>query len=207
MSAATALERRALDLAAHLEANPEVSLADVAATLQTGRQTFAHRRFVVAESLPQAIERLRGVRDAGVAICVHGDYHLGQAMRTDSGWYVLDFEGEPARPIDERRRPSSPLRDVAGMLRSFAYAISAVEIMHGKTPPPDFEIRARDAFLDRYFAEIDMALMPAGEAAIVNQLSIFELEKAIYELGYELDNRPDWVSIPVAGIQRVLESQ
>jgi trehalose synthase-fused probable maltokinase len=155
-------------------------------------------------------ERLAARAQIGIGgrvIRTHGDYHLGQTLHTPRGWVILDFEGEPARALPERRQKRSPLRDVAGMLRSFAYAISAVEIMHGKTPPPDFEIRARDAFLDRYFADIDMTLLPAGEAAIVNQLSIFELEKAIYELGYELDNRPDWVSIPVAGIQRVLESQ
>jgi trehalose synthase-fused probable maltokinase len=155
-------------------------------------------------------ERLAARAQIGIGgrvIRTHGDYHLGQTLHTPRGWVILDFEGEPARPLPERRQKRSPLRDVAGMLRSFAYATSAVQIMHGKTPQPDFEIRARDAFLDRYFAQIDMSLLPAGEAAIVNQLSIFELEKAIYELGYELDNRPDWVSIPVAGIQRVLESQ
>jgi predicted trehalose synthase len=81
-----------------------------------------------------------------------------------------------------------------------------VEILEGAQPPADFELRARDVFLDQYFAEIDSTLLPAGEAAIVNLLTIFELEKAIYELGYELDNRPDWVSIPVAGISRMLEA-
>jgi predicted trehalose synthase len=117
---------------------------------------------------------------------------------------VIDFEGEPARPLPERRQKRSPLRDVAGMLRSFAYAASAVELQ-GQAPAADFELRARDSFLEQYFAHIDGSLMPAGEAAIINLLTIFELEKAIYELGYELDNRPDWVPIPVAGIRRLLE--
>ena len=73
--------------------------------------------------------------------------------------------------------------------------------------PGDFERRARETFLERYLDVIDSALLPAGEAAIANLLSIFELEKAIYELQYELDNRPDWVSIPVAGISRLLEAE
>jgi predicted trehalose synthase len=120
---------------------------------------------------------------------------------------IIDFEGEPARPLPERRQKRSPLRDVASMLRSFAYVTSAVEILQGGHAPPDFEQRARATFLERYFAEVEPTLMPPGEAAIANLLSIFELEKAIYELQYELDNRPDWVSIPVAGIRRLLESE
>jgi trehalose synthase-fused probable maltokinase len=154
-------------------------------------------------------ERLAARAQIGVGgrvIRTHGDYHLGQTMYTPEGWVVLDFEGEPARPLYERRQKRSPLRDVAGMLRSFAYVASAVEILRGTPAPADFEVRARDAFLDQYFAEVDSALLPSGEAAIVNLLSIFELEKAIYELGYELDNRPDWVPIPVAGIRRLLEA-
>jgi maltokinase len=118
---------------------------------------------------------------------------------------IIDFEGEPARPLPERRAKRSPLRDVAGMLRSFAYVSSAVELQRGGQAPPDFEERARVRFLQSYLATVDPALLPAGEAAIQSVLSIFELEKAIYELQYELDNRPDWVPIPVAGIRRLLE--
>jgi trehalose synthase-fused probable maltokinase len=119
---------------------------------------------------------------------------------------IIDFEGEPARPLPERRQKRSPLRDVAGMLRSFAYATSAVEILRDEKAPDDFEQRARERFLEAYFEHIDPALLPPGEAAIRNLLSIFELEKAIYELQYEMNNRPDWVPIPVAGIARLLES-
>jgi maltokinase len=142
----------------------------------------------------------------GRTIRTHGDYHLGQTLHTPSGWVIIDFEGEPARPLFERRQKRSPLRDVAAMLRSFAYVASAVEIMRGATPPEDFERRARETFLEHYFARIDPALLPPGESAVANLLSIFELEKAIYELQYELDNRPDWLPIPVAGITRLLES-
>jgi trehalose synthase-fused probable maltokinase len=141
----------------------------------------------------------------GKHIRIHGDYHLGQTIDTPRGWVILDFEGEPARPLPERRQKRSPLKDVAGMLRSFAYAISAVELLQGRSAPPDFEQRARQAFLGSYFTEVDAGLLPAGEAPIHNMLSIFELEKAVYELRYELDNRPDWVPIPVAGIRRLLE--
>jgi maltokinase len=146
----------------------------------------------------------------GRAIRTHGDYHLGQTLHRSGPthpWLIIDFEGEPARPLYERRFKASPLRDVAGMLRSFAYATSAVAIMHSHPAPGQFEERARQTFLEHYFATIDPALLPAGESAIINLLSIFELEKAIYELQYELDNRPDWLPIPVSGIARLLESE
>ena len=143
----------------------------------------------------------------GRAIRTHGDYHLGQTLhRSNADWIIIDFEGEPARPLFERRQKTSPLRDVAGMLRSFAYASSAVAIMFGQPAPGQFEDRARQAFLEQYFSHIEPALLPAGEAAVLNLLAIFELEKAVYELQYELDNRPDWLPIPVAGIARLLEA-
>jgi trehalose synthase-fused probable maltokinase len=143
----------------------------------------------------------------GRAIRTHGDYHLGQTLHRPSAgdWVIIDFEGEPARPLFERRQKRSPLRDVAGMLRSLAYATSASQIMRGIPAPGKFEEQARATFLENYFSTIDAALVPAGDAAIWNALAIFELEKAIYELQYELDNRPDWLPIPVAGIARLLE--
>jgi maltokinase len=141
----------------------------------------------------------------GRVIRTHGDYHLGQTLHTPRGWVIIDFEGEPARALPERRAKRSPLRDVAGMLRSFAYVTSAVEIQRREHAPPDFEQRAREQFLAQYLGTVDSTLLPAGESAILNLLSIFELEKAIYELRYELDNRPDWTPIPVAGIRRLLE--
>ncbi|MGA2924743.1 MAG: hypothetical protein ABSG43_01925 [Solirubrobacteraceae bacterium] len=154
-------------------------------------------------------ERLAARAHVGVTgrvIRTHGDYHLGQTLYTPRGWVIIDFEGEPARPLPERRQKRSPLRDVASMLRSFAYVTSAVEIQRGVAAPPEFEQSARDAFMVQYLAHVDPTLLPAGQAAITNMLSIYELEKAIYELRYELDNRPQWVSIPVAGIRRLLES-
>jgi maltokinase len=142
----------------------------------------------------------------GKLIRTHGDLHLGQTMLGGDGtWVVLDFEGEPARPLLERRRKRSPLRDVAGMLRSFAYAASASELQRDRPAPEGWEERARESFLAGYLEAVDSILMPPGEAPTRTMLSIFELEKAVYELRYELNNRPDWVSIPVAGIARLLE--
>jgi trehalose synthase-fused probable maltokinase len=152
-------------------------------------------------------EQLRGMThagDVGKVIRTHSDYHLGQALWTPTGWVILDFEGEPARPIVDRRRKRSPLRDVAGMLRSFAYAASAAAIERGVEPPEGWEERARDEFLLGYLAEVDPAVVPSGPS-LERLLAVFELEKAVYELRYELDNRPDWVRIPVAGILRLLE--
>jgi trehalose synthase-fused probable maltokinase len=141
----------------------------------------------------------------GKLIRHHGDFHLGQTLLSPRGWMILDFEGEPARPLLERRRKRSPLRDVAGMLRSFAYAASASDVQRDAPAPEGWEQRAREAFLDGYFNTVDPTLLPAGQGATNKLLQIFELEKAVYELRYEVNNRPDWVSIPVAGIARMLE--
>jgi maltokinase len=151
--------------------------------------------------------------DAGPAIRVHGDFHLGQSMRTDAGWYVLDFEGEPARPLAERQRPSSALRDVAGMLRSFHYAAEvglreyggdADEEVHGLAAA--WEQHNRTRFLEGYLGVdgID-SVLPASEADRSLVLAAFELDKAVYEVGYEASHRPEWVGIPLSAIQRILE--
>jgi maltokinase len=165
-----------------------------------------------AAEVRDRLQLLSHVGARGRLIRTHGDLHLGQTMLamgagggTASGWVVLDFEGEPARPLLERRRKRSPLRDVAGMLRSFAYAASASELQRGRPAPEGWEERARESFLAGYLEAVDSGLMPPGEAPTRTMLSIFELEKAVYELRYELNNRPDWVSIPVAGIVRLLE--
>jgi trehalose synthase-fused probable maltokinase len=121
-------------------------------------------------------------------------------------WVILDFEGEPARTLVERRRKRSPLRDVAGMLRSFAYAATAAELTRDADIARDWEDRARERFLESYLDTVDATLLPPGEAAIERLLAVFELEKAVYELRYELDNRPDWVGIPVAGIERLMNA-
>jgi maltokinase len=159
------------------------------------------------EEVREQLRMLTHVGSAGKVIRTHSDYHLGQTMLTPRGWVVLDFEGEPARSLPERRRKRSPLRDVAGMMRSFAYAASASRILRGVQPPADWEGRAREAFLDGYLETVDASLLPAGRQGVEQLLSVFELEKAVYELRYELNNRPDWVGIPVAGILRLLEGE
>ncbi len=146
--------------------------------------------------------------EPGPAIRTHGDYHLGQVMRTDAGWYVLDFEGEPDRPLEERQRPTSPLRDVAGMLRSLHYA-SAVALAERdgpefEQPAAAWEARNRQAFLDGYLpAATKGGILPADQASVDAVLAAFELEKAVYELAYERAHRPDWVHIPQAAISRL----
>jgi maltokinase len=158
-------------------------------------------------------ERLRTVQDAGRAVRVHGDYHLGQVMRTDSGWFVLDFEGEPARPLDERRLPSSAFKDVAGMLRSFHYASQVALRERDDVERPQlvaagraWEDHNRAAFLAGYLGTdgID-ALLPHDEADRQAVLTAFELDKAVYEVLYERAHRPDWIDIPRGAIGRLLD--
>jgi trehalose synthase-fused probable maltokinase len=160
------------------------------------------------EEVRDHLRMLTQIGSVGRMIRTHGDYHLGQALWTrEEDWLILDFEGEPARSVPERRRKTSPLRDVAGMLRSFAYAASAVKIQRGVEPPADWEARCRAEFLDGYLDTAEPALLPPGRDQVERLLAVFELEKAAYELRYELDNRPDWVAIPVAGIVRMLEPE
>jgi trehalose synthase-fused probable maltokinase len=146
---------------------------------------------------------LRGlstIGSVGKRIRQHGDLHLGQTLWAEGDWLIIDFEGEPARGLTERRLKVSPLRDVAGMLRSFTYVVTVSGI-----DDPEFEQTVRERFLETY----DEAMRPTGvlpPREIAERLiRIFELEKAVYELGYELEHRPEWVGIPVAGIVRLLE--
>ncbi len=158
------------------------------------------------EEVRERLRLLTNIGGTGRVIRHHGDLHLGQTLWADRDWVILDFEGEPARSLRERRRKRSPLRDVAGMLRSFAYAASAAPSLRGVEPPEGWEADARAAFLDGYREVIDQSLVPSG-TQMDKLLQVFELEKAVYELRYELNNRPDWVAIPVAGIVRMLEEE
>ena len=151
------------------------------------------------EALAPAIaERLAAVQEADTARVtrIHGDYHLGQLLRTERGFAVVDFEGEPARPLAERRQPSSPLRDVAGMLRSFDYAARTAQRGGALGFEPDAWLPdARAAFLAAYGG-----LPPGGERL----LAAFELEKACYEVRYEANNRPEWTWLPLAALERMV---
>ena len=163
----------------------------------------AHR----SEDLRDLLQELAGAGPAGLAIRTHGDYHLGQVLwTTDGDWVVIDFEGEPARSLPERRRKRSPLRDLAGMTRSFAYAADAAILLRGVEPPAGWLDACRDGFLDGYLSVSDERLLPPSRSGFDRLLALFELEKLVYELRYEARNRPDWVSIPVVGLLRMLET-
>jgi maltokinase len=159
----------------------------------------------------ELLDRLRAVTDPGPALRVHGDYHLGQVMRADGGWYVLDFEGEPARPLAERTRPASPYKDVAGMLRSFDYAARFALVERGgaagdvSAAADAWAAHNRSAFLDGYLGEagIDELLPTSDSRDLV--LAAYELDKALYELSYERAYRPSWVPIPATAITRIME--
>jgi trehalose synthase-fused probable maltokinase len=146
---------------------------------------------------------------------IHGDYHLGQVLRTETDFVIIDFEGEPARSIEERRVKRSPLQDVAGMLRSFHYAAFAPLLGEDRAAGDDvarmgvlaeaWNSWVADRYLAKYFATAKGASnLPATQAEIQTVLELHLLEKAIYELGYELNNRPTWVGIPLQGIGKLL---
>jgi maltokinase len=159
------------------------------------------------EDIRDYLNSLSHTAVGGRLIRVHGDLHLGQTVRDAEQWVILDFEGEPGRPLVERRRKRSPLRDVAGMLGSIAYAAAAAALLRDAAVPERWDDEARERFLEGYLADVDPAVLPVGGAAVANLLAIFELERAIYELRYELNNRPDWVGIAVARITTLLEQK
>jgi maltokinase len=179
----------------------------------TGKQM--HERLDAAlQAVPELApftERLRGAYDAVASYegpvpvqRVHGDFHLGQVLRTDSGWVLLDFEGEPARPLAERTALMSPLRDVAGMLRSFDYAArhllaeqpTAAHLAYRAT---EWAERNREAFCDGYAQGCGRD--PREDSVL---LRAFELDKAVYEVVYEARNRPTWLPIPLGSIERLV---
>jgi maltose alpha-D-glucosyltransferase / alpha-amylase len=187
-------------------------------------------RFAEAEGAEELLERenevfgrldalLRAARIEGMRIRIHGDLHLGQVLWTGSDFVIIDFEGEPARSLSERRIKRSPLADVAGMLRSFDYAAEqalrapSTAMLVPDDPGAVLQDWARAwrrwtsaAFLGRYLqVAADGRLVPADPEQAGRLLDALVLEKAIYELGYEMDNRPDWVATPIRGILELLD--
>jgi maltose alpha-D-glucosyltransferase/alpha-amylase len=203
----------------------EERLAGMLASLE-GAELPAHARDVAGLVLREA-DRLRQGLDAlaelaggdVVKIRVHGDYHLGQVLKTADGFALLDFEGEPARPLDSRRAKHCALKDVAGMLRSYSYAAQAALRRATGEAPDDpglgarlqpwaetWEEGVRAAFLDAYLGETGArgaAFLPPRREAVEAVLRAFELDKARYEVAYELAHRPGWLSIPLSGIARL----
>jgi len=150
-------------------------------------------------------------------IRIHGDYHLGQVLFTGRDFIIIDLEGEPARTLSERRLKYSSFRDVAGMIRSFHYAIYGKYLHYAEVRPEDSEFLSEwvepwylyvsGVFLRAYLETVNGAsFVPADQEDLATILDIFLLEKAVYEIGYEINNRPAWLSIPVRGVQYVLES-
>ena len=185
----------------------------IRARLETLPPAIAADARVLLASEPALIERARDLRLLAAEQCakirIHGDYHLGQTLRTDGGFVILDFEGEPARPVAERRRKQCVLVDVAGMLRSLDYAVHTAVSPTG-APSQGGERwvrRANASFLEGYLDEIarvPVRLLPASPSAFTRALSVFELDRALYEVRYELDNRPTWLGIPLRGLARLL---
>jgi maltose alpha-D-glucosyltransferase/alpha-amylase len=141
-------------------------------------------------------------------IRVHGDYHLGQILRTETRFVVIDFEGEPARPLAERRAKQPALKDVVGMLRSFDYAVETAQA--GAEASDDYASIAHilhRRFLEGYratFEDSPPTFAPTDPVAMSAWIDFFELEKALYEVEYELNNRPAWVHIPLRGLLRIM---
>ena len=178
--------------------------ADVTAQLAAARAAAprgAEVPSVPAGHLAEALAALRGRAKSRH----HGDYHLGQTLYREAAgaWSIIDFEGEPLRPLTERRRKHSPLRDVAGMLRSIAYAAETVRADGAAAWIDPWEHDARETFLDGYLTEAARApFLPDTAQAIRRVIAAFEVEKAAYEVVYEANNRPGWIRIPLAGLLR-----
>ena len=184
-------------------------------SLERARISGAPAELVTAAD--QIIELLFSVAHPGAKTRIHGDYHLGQTMLTDRGWMILDFEGEPARSLAERRSKDSPLRDIAGMLRSFSYAATA-SLFHIADPGSEewrslkpiaeaWEGLARNRFLRAYLRTSHEGEFLPDEDSTETMLNVFEIDKALYELSYERSHRPSWARIPLEGIRHVIERQ
>ncbi len=184
-------------------------------TLDGNRHGLAEEVLDLEPQLMKPFEQLDALVDGGQRIRIHGDYHLGQVLVTEGDVVVIDFEGEPARTLAERRAKASPLRDVAGMVRSFGYAAA---IGLGAATLHRAEDRERLApwasywehwvsavFLRAYRTAVgDAVFVPDGDDARALLLRTFQIDKALYELGYELNNRPEWVHVPLSGLLQLM---
>lgn len=168
----------------------------------------------LGESLPdgrsddlRAIARILSQQPPfGPLIRCHGDLHLGQILWSEDDWWIIDFEGEPARSLADRRQKAHPLRDVAGILRSFAYLEVALELEMKASGLPNWANDARQRFLEAYRTRVGpMNLLPRDLEVQDRLIRIFELEKILYELEYETQHRPDWLAVPLTGLTRLLE--
>ncbi|MFC2149202.1 maltose alpha-D-glucosyltransferase [Candidatus Auribacterota bacterium] len=169
------------------------------------------------QKITSKLQRLLQKKFSGMKARIHGDYHLGQILYTGKDFIMIDFEGEPARPLSERRLKHSPLKDVAGIIRSIHYAAYASLFLRSSIRQEDSEFLRQwvkpwyhylsGIFLSSYIKTITPAgLIPGQRDELELLLYIYLLEKAVYELGYEMNNRPDWVAIPLKGIEDLIKS-
>jgi maltose alpha-D-glucosyltransferase/alpha-amylase len=205
-----------LEVALERQAPDEVATpADAALRLSADVRERAQTLLTSREAVFEKIRSVASLDFTASKIRVHGDYHLGQVLWAEGDFYILDFEGEPTRTIAERRQKQSPFKDVAGMLRSFSYAAYASLFAHTSARPAELarmEGWARlwrtwvtGAFLRAYFDAAGSALfVPTNPSQREALLRFFILSKALYELNYELNNRPDWVRIPLWGILELI---
>jgi maltose alpha-D-glucosyltransferase/alpha-amylase len=184
------------------------------ATLRDGVYEDATAVLALEDEALRRFHRVLGPQLSGMRIRCHGDYHLGQVLFTGRDFVIIDFEGEPARPLSQRRLKRSPLIDIAGMLRSFAYAADTAlfnELARGSVPPertPELEVLARiwrswvcATFLKEYQLTMqESSVLPGSGEERALLLDVLMLEKALYEVNYELNNRPDWLRIPLRGV-------
>ncbi|MGH9433703.1 MAG: maltose alpha-D-glucosyltransferase, partial [Terriglobia bacterium] len=189
--------------------------------LSAADRELAGRVASLESKVREQLATMLGRELGAVRTRVHGDYHLGQVLCANADFVIIDFEGEPARPIRERRSKCSPLKDVAGMLRSFHYAAEAALLAHAtngaaqpKTQPAlkswahYWRVYVAAAFLSEYLSFADKAsLSPRSRGDLQILLQTYQLEKTTYELEYELNNRPDWVRIPLQGILQIMEER
>ena len=174
----------------------------------------------ILDSEPAILQQLSHIKQGkieGGKIRIHGDYHLGQVLFTGKDFIIIDFEGEPARSLSERRLKRSVFRDLAGMIRSFHYAVFSVLVNDKSIRPEDSESLEQWAelwsfyvgqhFYELYAREIKgKGLIPKEPQQQALLLRAYLMDKAIYELNYELNNRPEWVGIALKGLHRLLES-
>jgi maltose alpha-D-glucosyltransferase/alpha-amylase len=187
------------------EANDTLALLERTSNEKAG-PLLAQRQKLMA-----FIDACKAPKGAGLKTRHHGDYHLGQVLIANNDFVIIDFEGEPSRPLADARRKHSPLRDVAGMLRSFSYAkwsARGKEGGAGGTKDSDgleaWEVEVRRAFIAAYAAATEGSGLYASFEDVQGLLSLFELEKVLYELRYEVNNRPAWVHVPLSGLMGIL---
>ena len=189
-----------------------LNLKRMPADLQRSRalQILAAEKEIIA-----CLQSITGKRLSAMKSRIHGDLHLGQALFTGKDFVFIDFEGQPAHSMNERRLKRSPLRDVAGMIHSFHYAAMTTLVNHGASSPDDLAllepwleawyVYVSGSYLKAYLHEMkNSPLIPADRSELAIMLRCFLIQKVVYELGYELDNRPAWVDLPLRGIEMLL---